>query len=65
MTNRVPLHNHGGLKLRSKITGNPTLICKSCGDLPGKSNEFKNSVGLFIVSVASQTVSIDLYDFHL
>jgi hypothetical protein len=45
MAYRVPLHNRGGFKLRSKITGDPTFSCKLCGDMPGKSNEFKNSVG--------------------
>jgi hypothetical protein len=45
MTNRVPLHKRGGFKLRSKITGDPTFSYKLCGGMPGKSNEFKNSVG--------------------
>jgi hypothetical protein len=45
MTNRVPLHNRDGFKLRSKITGDPTFSYKLCGGLPGKSNEFKNSIG--------------------
>jgi hypothetical protein len=40
MTNRVPLHNRDGFKLRSKITGDPTFSCKLYGGLPGKSNEF-------------------------
>jgi hypothetical protein len=31
MTNRMPLHNHGGFKKRSKITGDPTFSCKLCG----------------------------------
>jgi hypothetical protein len=44
MTNRVPLHKRGGFKLQSKITGDPTYSCKLCGGMPGKSNEFKNSV---------------------
>jgi hypothetical protein len=44
MINRVPLHNHGGFKLWSKITEDPTFSCKLCGDMPSKSNEFKNSV---------------------
>jgi hypothetical protein len=38
MTNRVPLHNRGGFKLQSKITGDPTFNYKLYGGMPGKSN---------------------------
>jgi hypothetical protein len=31
MTNHVPLHNRGGFKLRSKITGDLTFNCKLYG----------------------------------
>jgi hypothetical protein len=51
MTNRVSLHNRSRFKLRSKITGDLTFSCKLCGvygGLPGKSNEFKNFIILFI-----------------
>jgi hypothetical protein len=30
---------------RNKITGDPTFSCKLCGGMPGKFNEFKDSVG--------------------
>jgi hypothetical protein len=33
------------VKLRSKITGDQTFNCKLFGGMPGKCNEFKNSVG--------------------
>jgi hypothetical protein len=38
MTNRMPLQNYGGFKLRRKITGDSTFSCKLCGGLPDKSN---------------------------
>ena len=45
MINCVLLHNRGGFKLRSKITGDPTFSFKLYGGMPSKSNEFRNSVG--------------------
>lgn len=42
-TNRVPLHNRGGLMFRSKEIATPTFNRKRCAGMPGMSREFKNS----------------------
>jgi hypothetical protein len=44
MTNHVPLHNRGGFKLWSKITGYLTFSCKLCGSMLDKSNEFNSYI---------------------
>ena len=41
----VPLQSRGGLMLRRRIIGTPIFNVKACGGMPGKSREFKNSVG--------------------
>uniref|UniRef100_A0A0K8VY97 Uncharacterized protein n=1 Tax=Bactrocera latifrons TaxID=174628 RepID=A0A0K8VY97_BACLA len=60
--NRVPLHSRAGLKLRSKIIGDPTFNIKLYSGMPDKSSEFKNSVGKLTALLSSQTVLLDLYD---
>ena len=40
MASRVPLHNFGAFKFRSKIIGEPIFNRKLCGGIPGKSSEF-------------------------
>ena len=41
----VPLQSRGGFMFRRRIIGRPIFNVKMCGGMPGKSSEFKNSVG--------------------
>lgn len=60
-TETRPLHRRGGLTLRRSMIGAPTLRDNLCGGTPGKSSEFKNSVGKLAVSSSFVTVaSIDI-----
>jgi len=45
ITNHVPSQSLGAFMFRSKTTGEPIFVRKSCGGSPGESNELKNSVG--------------------
>lgn len=53
------MHNLGGLRLRSKIIGEPFLSMSSCGGQPDGFSEFKNSTGKLIISPSSVTVSTE------
>ena len=41
----VPLHSRGGFIFLRRMIGEPIFKHKICGGIPGRSNEFKNSIG--------------------
>jgi len=59
-SNCIPLQNRGGFMFFNKMIDESIFSCKLCGCRPGKSREFKNSVGEYTISFSSTTVSIDL-----
>jgi len=58
------LQSLGAFMFRSEIIGEPVFKRKLCGGNPGKSSEFKNSVGLFTILFSSVTVSTDLNEIN-
>ena len=58
MMSRVPFQRSGASRFRRSITGHPTFNIRLCGGMPGRSKDFRNSVGYCTESDMSTTVSI-------
>jgi len=57
----VSLQSCGGLMFRRRMFGTPNFNVRKWGGMPGKSSEFKNSVGYLKTSFWFITISMDWY----